>query len=242
MILWHLGYPDQAKKMAEEAITHARKWPHPFSLGFALCVGGTTIAQHCHDLHNGEELAKEAISLSESEMFPLWLGIATVLYGWFLVTMGQDDGITQIHKGLEELQSIGAKLLHTYHLALIGEAYGIVGNFDDGIEALDKALATVEESDIRFYESELHRLKGELLFMQGKEESEIEAYFQRAIDVARRQSARSLELRATMSLFRLWQKQGKKQEACTILSDIYDWSTEGFETQDLKEARALLER
>lgn len=103
MILWHLGYPDQAKKRAEEALIHARDWPHPFSHAFALCAGGITIAQYCNELHKGVEPAKKAITLSESEMFPFWLGIATVLYDWFLVKMGQDDGIAQIHKGLEEL-------------------------------------------------------------------------------------------------------------------------------------------
>ncbi len=129
----------------------------------------------------------------------------------------------------------------TYFLALLAEAHGIVGKPEEGLTPLAEALTLVDKTEERFWEPELYRLKGDLLLAHSaKNHAEAGTCFQKALDVARRQEAKSLELRAAMSLSRLWQKQGKKREARQLLADIYDWFTEGFDTVDLKEAKALL--
>ena len=166
--------------------------------------------------------------------------------GWALVEQGQGkEGIAQIRQGLTAYRATGAEMAVPYFLALLAEAYGKVGEAEHGLAALGEALAQAEQTGERWYEAELYRLKGELLMAQegpkGKTE-EVEQCFQQALSIARRQSARSLELRAATSLARLWQQQGKQQEAHQLLSEIYHWFTEGFDTKDLQEAKALLEQ
>lgn len=123
---------------------------------------------------------------------------------------------------------------------MLAEAYLKAGQIEDGLAALENGLTVMEKTGERFYEAELHRLMGEFLLMKGANDAEAEGHYQKAIDVTKKQSARSLELRSTMSLARLWKKQGKKKEARQRLSEIYNWFTEGFDTQDLKDAKALL--
>jgi predicted ATPase len=137
-------------------------------------------------------------------------------------------------------------LSHTYWLALLAEAYGKVGRAEEGLSALAEALGQVDKTGARLHEAELYRLKGELLFqscLQSRKSrvQEAESCFQQALAIAHHQSAKSLELRAVMSLSRLWQQQGKRHEAYTMLSEVYHWFTEGLNTKDLQEAKALLE-
>ena len=132
-------------------------------------------------------------------------------------------------------------MFRPYHLLLLADAYGKVGQAAQGLHLVVEALGAVGSTGERAFEAELYRLKGELLLMQGEAETEGEACFQRAIEVARRQSAKSLELRAAMSLSHLWQQQGKRKNARELLAEVYDWFTEGFDTADLKEAKALLD-
>src|SRR5262249_16844319 len=156
------------------------------------------------------------------------------------------EGISQIRQGLTTRQSITAGIHHTYHLALLAEAYGKAGQAEEGLTTLAEALTVVDTSGERVYEAELYRLKGELTLqakVQGpksKVEKEAEECFQTAIDIARQQQAKSLELRATVNLARLWQAQGKPHEARERLAAIYNWFTEGFDTKDLQEAKTLL--
>jgi predicted ATPase len=191
----------------------------------------------------------------------VYVGQGSVLQGWALAEQGQvEGGITQIRQGLATRQAIGAGIYQSYFLALLAEAYGKAGKVEDGLTALVEALTVVDNSGERFYEAELYRLKGELSLQskqvktsQGKSavtnpqsptpspQAEAEACFHKAIEIARRQQAKSLELRAVMSLARLWQQQGKKEGACQMLAEIYGWFTEGFETKDLQEAKVLLE-
>jgi predicted ATPase len=191
----------------------------------------------------------------------VYLGLGTVLQGWARAEQGQsEEGITQIRQGLATCQAIGVGTLQSYHLVLLAEAYGKAGQTEAGLAALAEALAVVDKSGERFYEAELYRLKGQLtlqkfqvsgsrfqvtspqpLIPNPHAEAEAEACFHKAIEVARRQQAKSLELRAVMSLSRLWQQQGKKEEARRMLAEIYGWFTEGFDTKDLQEAKALLE-
>jgi predicted ATPase len=165
--------------------------------------------------------------------------------GWALVEQGQgEEGIAQIRQGLTAYRATGAEMARPYFLTLLAEAHGKVGEAEQGLAALGEALAQVEQTGERWYEAGLYRLKGELLLAQagpkGKTE-EVEQCFLQALAVARRQQAKSLELRAATSLARLWQQQGKHHEAHDTLSEIYGWFTEGFDTKDLQEAKALLD-
>jgi predicted ATPase len=162
--------------------------------------------------------------------------------GWALAEQGQrEEGTAQMRKGLAAWRVAGAELGRPYYLALLAGVHGEEGQAEAGLAVLAEALATVKETGECNYEAELYRLKGELLLMMGAAEAEIEACFRHAIELACQQDAKSWELRATMSLCRLWQKQGKGEEARQILADMYGWFSEGFDTPDLKEAKALLE-
>jgi predicted ATPase len=182
---------------------------------------------------------------------------ATILRGWALAEQGQVAGIVQMRQGLATYKTAGGQEMQSYFLALLVEAYGKTGQAEEGLTLLAEALAVIDKTGERFYEAELYRLKGQLVLQFGvrspksKEESlassvqsleaEAEECFQKAIAVAQRQQAKSLELRATVSLARLWQQQDKKDEARQMLAEIYGWFTEGFDTKDLQEAKALLD-
>jgi predicted ATPase len=190
-----------------------------------------------------QERAEAAMTLSTEQGFPFWLAMGTILRGGALAEQGQaTDGITQMRQGLAVFQATGAEVGRPYFLALLAEAYGRGGQVEEGLCALAEALAAVEKTGERFYEAELHRLTGELLLARAvANQVEAEACFRQALDIARRQSAKSLELRAAMSLSRLWQHQGERDEARQLLPEIYGWFTEGFDTADLQEAKALLD-
>ncbi len=147
-----------------------------------------------------------------------------------------------MREGLTTWGAMGDKLYWPYQLLQLAEVYGTVGQAEEGLRVLAEARAAVPHGEGRFYEAELSRLEGELLLARSAEHyADAETCFRHAIDIARRQQAKSLELRAAMSLSRLWQSQGKRAEARQLLAEIYDWFTEGFDTADLQEARALLE-
>ena len=155
----------------------------------------------------------------------------------------REEGIAQICQGLGAFRTTGGELNRTYYLALLAEAYGQGGQADEGLRVLTEALAGVQGSRERWWEAELYRLKGEILLVQagkGPKLAEVEACFRQALDVARRQQAKSLELRTVVSLGRLWQQQGKRAAAHQLVAEVYNWFTEGFDTADLQEARALL--
>ena len=183
------------------------------------------------------------ITLSSEQGFPQWLAYGTILQGWMLADNGQEEGIAQMRQGLAAYRDTGFELMWPYYHALLVEAYGKVGKSDDGLSLIAEALAKVQKSGECFYEAELHRLKGELLSASSEENLSLaEKCFRKAIEVSRKQKARSLELRAVTSCSRLLQKQGKKDEARQMLTEIYGWFTEGFDTKDLKEAKVLLEQ
>jgi predicted ATPase len=153
-----------------------------------------------------------------------------------------EEGITQIQQSLTAWRATGAKVFRPYGLALLAEAYGKVGQREAGLTRLAEALLVVDDTGERRWEAELHRLKGEFLLARAPDDhAEAEACFQQALDIARHQQAKSWELRAAMSLSRLWQQQGKRDEARELLAPVYAWFTEGFDTVDLQEAKALLE-
>lgn len=249
--LWFLGYPDQALSRISEALNLAQRLGDPFNRAFVLCFT-TWLHQLRRDENAAQEHAEALIALSHEQGFPFWLAHGIFLRGWALVEQGyRQEGIQQMREGEAGHAAIGARIGLPLCLALLAEACGKVGRTEEGIEVQAEAVATVHSSEARYYEAELYRLKGELLLndeggtmndeRRAKQAVEAEAGFQQAIDIARRQSAKSLELRTVMSLSRLWQQQGKREEARQILAEIYAWFTEGFDTKDLQEAKALLE-
>ncbi len=241
--LWFLGYPDQAAQKSREAIALAQKLAHPFSLCYALsCAVWPHLFRR--EARAVQERAEAAIALASEHGFATWLAMGAMHRGWALTEQGQgEEGIVQFHQGLAAWRSTGAELNRRYHLGLLAEVYTNRGQVKEGLAAVAEALVAVPTTD-RFWEAELHRLQGELLLEAEvrRKRDEVEACFGQAIEIARQQGARSLELRATVSLGRLWQSQGKREEARRMLAEIYGWFTEGFDTLDLKEARNLLEQ
>ncbi len=188
------------------------------------------------------EQAEEAMTLTTEQRFALWLAWGTALHGWALVMQRQgEQGIAEMRQGLAASLATGAKVLQPYFLGLLAEAYGEGGHPEEGLPLLAEALTVVDDTELRFYEAELHRLKGVLLLEKvNPDMPQAETCFHQAIAIARSQQAKSWELRAATSLARLWQSQGKRQDACDLLAPVYDWFTEGFDTADLQEAQGLL--
>jgi predicted ATPase len=240
--LWLLGYPDQALQQSQKALTMAQALVHPFSLTYALGFAalGHQFRREAHATH----MRAEALcALAGEQGIAFFLAFGTVLQGWTLAKTGQSDaGIVQMCEGMAACRTTGAEADRPYFLALVAEAYGRGRRYNEGLAMLEEALALVEQSEERYWEAEIHRLKGELLLARSAEtQVEAEACWYKALDVARRQEAKSLELRAAMSLARLWQQQGKRTEAHALLAPVYGWFTEGFDTADLQDAKALLE-
>jgi transcriptional regulator with AAA-type ATPase domain/predicted ATPase len=242
LILWGLGYPDQALERSYEALTLTQELAHPFSLAFAL-VMASALCACLRETQTTQERAEAAIALSTEHRFAQFSEAATIWRGWVLVAQGQGEaGLSQMRRGLAAWRAIGAGLVLPYNLALLAEAYGQGGQAEEGLPVLDEALTVADKTGERWWEAELHRLKGELLLKQAVPDThQAETCFHQALAIARRQQAKSLELRAAMSLSRLWQHQGKRAEARELLAPAYAWFTEGFDTTDLQEAKALLE-
>jgi predicted ATPase len=244
-VLWCLGAPDAALQRGHKALTLARELSHAHSLAFPLFYTAM-LHQFRREGSAVQEWVEATITLSTEQGFPFWLAMATILQGWVLAEQGEEEaGIAQMRQGLSSYQAMGSELFRPYFLALLAMVYGKVGQAEHGLTALAEALAIVERTGERWWEAELYRVRGEVFLQQAagrgqQAEEEAETCFQQALDVARRQEAKSLELRAAMSLARLWQQQGKRVAARELLAPVYGWFTEGFDTADLQEAKALL--
>jgi class 3 adenylate cyclase/tetratricopeptide (TPR) repeat protein len=238
--LWLRGYPDQARQTSREALVLSRELSHPPTLSFALNFA-SMLFHSCRDEQRFRELTEEWLALSTEYGILLFAIYATVLHGRSLCEEGLIvDGLAKMHQGLDALRAAGTGTFRPYLLAMLAEAYRKVGKPQDGLAALEEGLTLVEKSGERFYEAEIRRLKGELLLARSADETEVEKHYQHAIAVARQLEAKSLELRAVMSLSQLWQKSGKREQARQMLGEIYSWFTEGFDTADLQEAKTLL--
>jgi predicted ATPase len=238
--LWALGYPEQASKRSEEVLALACELGHPFSLADGLAFAGCEYHKMRRDACALRNHAEELMRLSKERAFAGWVSIAICYRGEAAAMLGQlQEGIAQIREGMTAEQTMGIRLHLSATLCTLAEALAKSGQPEQGLVTLAEAFALVEETDGRHWEAELHRVQGELLLMQG-DDAEAEASLHKAIEAARGQSAKSWELRATTSLVRLWQRQGKKDEARRVLAEIYGWFTEGFDTPDLQEAEALL--
>jgi predicted ATPase len=221
----------------------AQERSHPFTLAATLLIAAL-VGQFRRDVGATQAQAAAALALSTQHGFPYWAAPAEILHGWALAEQGQDKaGIAQIRRGLAAWRATGAEFWWPYNVALLAEAYQKAGQAEAGLALLTEALAVVHKSEERMWEAELYRLQGEVLLTlpPSRALSSPEACFRQALDIARRQQAKSLELRAAMSLSRLWQRQRKKKAARQLLAEIYGWFTEGFDTADLQEAAALLD-
>ena len=238
---WMLGYPDRSLDLSSKALTLARKLSHPLSTVFALSYDAS-LNIYRKEPGKVQEQAKAAIAIATEQGFVFWTAFAGMFLGSALSAQGhREEGLTLISKSVTDWQATGAKLGGTLFLALLAEAYGKAENVEKGLDVVADTLALIQKNEERYGEAELYRNKGELLLMQGKDETEAENSFKQGIEISKHQRAKSLELRSTLSLIRLWQAQGKREDARRVLTEIYNWFTEGFDTADLKEARALLE-
>ncbi|MGH8058404.1 MAG: hypothetical protein ACREOH_14395, partial [Candidatus Entotheonellia bacterium] len=234
----------EARRLGEQLLNLAQELAHPFSLGFALYNAGIV-----HQLRGEGQLcqdrAEAVMALSREQEFLFRLATATILRGWAVAKRGGgQEGIAQMRQGLTMLRRTGAELTPPYFLALLAEVYRAAEQAEVGLSMLGEALTAASSHGERYYEAELYRLKGECLLAQEgnrQQVEEAETCFQQALDLARQQGAKSLELRAAMSLSRLWRQQCKKQAALTLLAEIYGWFTEGFDTADLQEAKMRLD-
>ena len=242
LLLWIRGYSERAEYRAQEALTLAQKRQDPFD---------TALALHCsmliHQWNRKDEAvqntAKAVIDISQEYGFPFWHAGGIIVRGTVLNNQAPNDGnLEHILQGIAAYQSTGAAFGRTYWFALLAQAYGKARQVAKGLTILTEALTIAHQTEERWWEAELLRLKGELLLQSHLGElKEAEQCFQQAGDLARRQEGKALELRAAMSLSRLWQQQGKRKHARQLLTPVYSWFTEGFDTTDLQEARALLQ-
>jgi predicted ATPase len=239
---WFLGYPDQGLARSQEAVTLAQQSAHPFSLVNALSFVAV-FHQLRREAHTAQECAEAAIRVATDQGFPYWRAYSSLSHGWALVHQGQGkEGIAQMYQSMQAFRTTGAELARPYFLALLAEAHGALGQPEAGLRVLAEALRLTDTPRVRWYESEMYRLKGALLLQENAaHQVEAESCFQHALDIVRNQQAKSFELRTATSLARLWQQQGKRQEARQVLGDVYDWFTEGFDTADLQDAKALLD-
>jgi predicted ATPase len=241
-ILWVLGYPDQAREQIQEALAVGQTVDHAYSRALAHFFTAWC-AQLCHDPLAAATQAAVVLTLAHEHAFQYLVAMSLVLQGWAIAMQGQTaEGIAQMRQGLAAQRVVGAEINRPLYLALLAEVYGHVGQVAVGLQTLDEALAVMQQHSDHFYEAEVYRLQGTLWLRQAVSNAvQAEACFHQALAVARRQQAKSLELQAAMSLSRLWQQQGKRDDAYALLAPIYSWFTEGFDTADLQEARALLE-
>ena len=239
--LWCLGYPDQALKRSQETLDLGRKLVHPFSLADVLCFAGCLFHSMRRD---AEKLAEEADALMQNAdkgSLSGWLATGMRYRGEALILQGKIEESTElIQKGMAGMKTEEIAIYFSGTFATLAGEQLKSGFLEDARTSLDEAFKFVDETDERYWEAELFRLKGELLLMD-EDVAGAEACLNKAIEISQKQSAKSLELRAAMSLSRLWSEKGKRTKAKKLLAEVYNWFTEGFDTPDLIEAKALLD-
>jgi predicted ATPase len=240
--LWYSGFPEQAAKSSSKALELAGRTNHPLTI-----AGVYSFATDLnHQLKNGDafsELAQKTWAVATEQNLPLWAGWSRAMRGYALFESGQRDaGIREIQAGLEAFRATGGELNTAYLISCLVEAYLAAGKVDLGLERVDEALRLLEVDCDRYYRAELLRLKGELILSTSRRNAtESVACFEAALSTAREQGAKSLELRAAMSLGRLWFDGGSRSEAISVVSGVYGWFTEGLATRDLLDAKNLIE-
>ncbi|MDB5309813.1 MAG: pknB 32 [Gemmataceae bacterium] len=241
LALWHLGYPDRALKLAGEACELARTIGHAFSLSHAVDFAAF-LYHYCRLGPEVSVMAEEEMTIATEQGFPFWHGLGTLHKGVGLLLQGRrEESLPVLLKGFNAFRATGAEVRVPSYLGMLGDAYTQAAQFEDAHKSLDEGLAVAEKNDDRCHEAELYRLKGELLLAESGDETAAEDCFRRAIEIARRQQSKGWELRATMSLARLWQRPDRHDEARGALAAVYGTYTEGFTTPDLVDAKVLLE-
>jgi predicted ATPase len=239
--LWLLGYPDQALRRSHEALLLAQEASHPPSLAAVQFYAAFI---HCYrrEAPATQERAEAAMALANAQGLPQWLTVGRLLRGWALAMQGQaEEGIAQMRPSLAAWRAMGSGLAVSHYLVLLAEAYGRAGQAEEGLRLLAEALVHQDTTGEVYWAAEVYWLKGQLLLRQAvPDEAQAETCLLQALDIARRQQTKSCGLRAATSLARLWQKHCKRDEARELLAPIYGWFTEGFDTADLQEAKALL--
>jgi predicted ATPase len=237
-----LGYPDQALKRADDAQPLAKRVANLYTQARSL-YWDSLLRQFTGQWDVLCERIEVAVSMATEHGFAIVLGVGPIMRGWALVAEGRaEEGIKEISQGLKHYRATGAGFQLPHLLAPLIEAHNKLEQPEEGLTALAEAQALVEKTGERYYEAELQRLKGELLLAQSPDDpAEAEACFHNVLEIARGQQAKSLELRAAMSLARLWQRQDKVGDARQLLNDVFAWFAEGFDTADLRDARALLD-
>jgi predicted ATPase len=238
----YLGHPDRALALSEAAVALAKRVEHPLSLATALFWSGVVHLQR-GEIDRTRERAEELIALSEQLGFPLYLGEGRFLRGWARVESGEAEaGIAEMQQALVEVAGIGTAIGAPGSLVVLADGLRKVGRHGEALGALGLGVAQAEPQGQHCYDADLHRLRAEILLdMDGNAAPEAEALFCQSLEIARRQEAKTFELRAATSLARLWQRQGKFEKARALLVPLYAWFTEGFDMRDLIEARVLLE-
>jgi predicted ATPase len=243
LALWLLGFPERSAEYGRQALEIAERVGHPFSLGFALSYIAR-LYQFAQDRERIRTTAARALAVGTENGFAGVIAWGRILCGWAAAGPGQGEpALAEIRQGLEALRGQVALRVRHEMLPLLAEACARAGRPEEGLEVLAEALEFADATSETFLQAEMHRLKGELLLQHDPTAApDVEACFHQALEVARRQEARSLELRAAMSLARLWGKQGKTQAAEQLLAPVYAAFTEGFQTHDLQAAREVLEQ
>jgi predicted ATPase len=240
LTLWMLGHPDRALRWASDALALARELGHRHTLAQIL-YHAARLYQYLREPRIVAEHAEACVAVSEEQGFSFWRADGMKLLGWALAMQGrQAEGLVHLREGLSAYRGTGALSGVPYDLALFAEVCGRAGLVEEGLAALGEALGIVDRTGERNYEAELHRLQGELRLRHEEPAEEPESCFRRALDIARRQGARSLELRAATSLARVVAGRGRRDDARTTLGDVYSQFAEGFDTAELKDAETLL--
>jgi predicted ATPase len=239
--LWCLGYPDRALRTSQEALTLAKELAHPYSVAIALARLGQ-VHQLRREVGAVYACAEALVTLATAQGFTHYAALGRGLQDWALaVQSGEPLRLAQCRQGIVSQQARGINMAQAQKCALLAELQAQAQQVAAGLETLAEAWALVQPTGEVYYAAELHRLQGELLLQQdGANTTQAEACFQQALTIARRQRAKSWELRAATSLARLWQ-QGKRAEAYELLAPLYGWFSEGFDTADLQDAQALLQ-
>ena len=240
--LWYLGYPEAALADAHNAIRYAREVGQAAALMFALCYA-TLTEVFCGNYVSANALYDELDRLADQKGAPFWKAFGASHKGCLSALSGEAaKAVSTIKSGLVAHRSTGATFFEPFYLSSLARAHAVLNQFDEAWRCIDEAMTATELTGERWSEAEVYRIAGELALLSSEPDlARAEAYFERALAVARQQQAKSWELRASMSLARLWRGQGKVQQARELLAPVYGWFTEGFDMRDLKEAKALLE-
>jgi predicted ATPase len=241
LALWSLGYPEAARTDADQALHAAREIGQAATLAFALCVASFAQIFCGHYARTNTQL-NEADALATEMGSVFWKAFSTSLHGCASAWSGEPaEAVHMITAGIIAFRSTGTTLWMPLWLSYLAGAYGALGQFDDAWCSIREAMTAIETTKERWCEAEANRIAGEIVRLSAEPDTiKAQVYFERALAVARQQQAKSWELRAAMSLARLWRDQGKVQDACELLAPVYGWFTEGFDTRDLRDAKALL--